>query len=366
MPKKMTNDEFIKRSNKKHSNRYLYENCEYLGNRIKVVITCKYHGNFYQLPHNHLEGKGCQMCGGSKKIDIQTFIEKSNLKHNDYYNYDYVKYLNSNTKVEIKCPIHGFFEQTPNKHINGSGCHKCGGSLRSTTEEFIIKSKKVHNLKYDYSSVDYKNNKTKVDVICLEHGHFYILPSNHLKGVGCSKCVGKKKSTTQEFIEKSNKIHNFIYNYDNVNYINCKTPVVIKCLKHGIFCQSPNSHLRGSGCPDCNLSQGEIIVEKFLKDNNFKYHKQFFFKDLKYKKELKFDFAIVDENNNLNFLLEYNGIQHYKFNERFHKTKSGFQLSKYRDKLKIEYCKKNKIDIFIIRYDEDVNLRLNEIFYLKN
>ena len=346
MPKKINNEEFIEKSRIIHDEKYIYDRCKYVGNRIKVIITCPKHGDFTQLPYNHLEGKGCQICGGSKKHTKESFIEKSKVKHNSKYNYDFVEYLDSKTKVKILCPIHGIFEQLPENHIKGSGCHKCGGSNRSINEEFILKSKQIHNLKYDYSKVEYKNNKTKVEIICQYHGSFYISPSNHLKGVGCSKCVRKAKSTNQEFIEKSNIKHNFMYNYDDVNYVNCKTQVAINCQKHGTFYQTPNSHLRGSGCPDCNLSKGEIMIENYLKEHNLKYEKQFFFKDLKHKKELKFDFAIKDENNKLKLLIEYNGIQHYKFNKRFHRNKLEFRVSKYRDKLKLDYCKKKITSIF--------------------
>lgn len=366
MPAKLNNDQFIKRGKIIHNERYSYDKCEYIGNRTKVIITCDIHGDFTQLPHNHLRGKGCQFCGGSKKHNKETFIEKSKIKHDNKYDYYLVDYLDSRTKVKISCPIHGIFEQSPEKHMNGSGCHECGGSNRLTNREFILKSLKIHNDKYDYSKVEYKNNKTKVIIGCNEHGTFEITPSNHLKGVGCSKCVRKNKLTTEEFIKKSNIKHGFLYNYEFVKYINCKNGVNIVCEKHGLFNQKPSSHLSGRGCPNCQNSNGELKVESLLKSNNIKYIKQYTFEDLIFKKKLKFDFAIFDFSDNLKCLIEYNGRQHYEQNEYFGGEKQ-FELTLKRDKLKMEYCKNKNINIFTIRYDEDIDIRFSEIIsYLKN
>lgn len=366
MPAKKTNLEFIEDCKKVHGEKYRYDKCLYKGNRIKVSITCLKHGDFEQLPHNHLNGKGCIVCVGSKKYDFSSFIEKSKIIHNDYYDYEFVNFINTKTKVKIKCPKHGLFEQTPTKHLNGSGCHKCGGSLRSNIDDFILKSNLKHSYKYDYKLVNYKNNKTKVEIICKEHGIFLITPSNHLKGTGCSKCSKKKKPSNEEFIKKSNKVHNNLYEYSNVNYINYKTEVIITCKKHGIFRQTPSSHLRGSGCPKCKFSKAERLIERYLVLNSINYETQFKFDDLKYKKELKFDFVIYDSNKNIKFLLEYNGEQHYFFRGQFGMKEKLYDEIILRDKMKIDYCIKNGIDIHIIKYSDDINSRLNDIFYLKN
>ncbi len=366
MPVKLNNDEFIKRSEIIHNGKYSYDKCKYIGNRVKVIITCDEHGDFIQLPHNHLKGKGCQFCGGSKRHTKETFIEKSKIKHNNKYDYYLVKYLDSRTKVKISCPIHGVFEQSPENHMKGSGCHECGGSNKSTNQKFISKSRKIHHNEYDYSKVEYKNNKTKVIITCNIHGSFEITPSNHLKGVGCSKCVGKNKSTTEEFMRKSNIKHDFLYNYEFVKYTNCKSEVDIMCEKHGLFRQKPSSHLSGRGCPNCQSSNGELKIEFLLKSNNIKFVKQYAFDDLKFKKKLKFDFAVFNFNDNLKCLIEYNGRQHYEQNEYFGGEKQ-FELTLKRDLLKIEYCNNKNINIFTIRYDEDVDTKFSEIIsYLKN
>lgn len=366
MPKKLTNEIFIERSRVIHNKKYIYDKCKYIGNKMKVIITCPEHGDFTQLPYNHLEGKGCQICGGSKKHTRESFIEKSKIKHGNKYSYDFVEYLDSKTKVKIFCPIHGMFEQLPEKHIKGSGCQVCGGSIKLSTSDFIDKSNKIHNFRYSYELTKYVKYHSKVDIICKIHGTFKQIASNHLKGTGCPKCSNKHKPTIKEFVDKSNKIHNFLYDYRFVKYINCKTEVDIECKKHGVFKQTPNSHLRGRGCPTCQNSNGELEIQCILLENGIKFKKQYSFGDLIFRKKLKFDFAIFDINQNLISLIEYNGKQHYEPNEYFGGEKQ-FKLTLERDKLKMDYCNKNNINLFVIRYDEKIDvMMLNIISYLKN
>ena len=78
-----------------------------------------------------------------------------------------VKYKNAGEKIIIICKEHGDFLQTPNSHLSKeSGCIKCAGCFKSNTEEFIKKSKEIHDDKYDYSKVEYKNVIEKVIIIC--------------------------------------------------------------------------------------------------------------------------------------------------------------------------------------------------------
>jgi len=51
-----------------------------------------------------------------------------------------------------------------------------------TTEEFVERAKKQSGNKYDYSYVKYKNSRTKVVIICPQHGQFEQSPAHHLKG----------------------------------------------------------------------------------------------------------------------------------------------------------------------------------------
>ena len=61
---------------------------------------------------------------------------------------------------------------------------------RRTTEDFINDSQLIHGDKYDYSKSNYTNWRNKIEIICPKHGSFFQSPHNHLKGHGCNKCRG--------------------------------------------------------------------------------------------------------------------------------------------------------------------------------
>lgn len=121
-----------------------------------------------------------------RKLTTEEFIQKAQKIHGTKYDYSLVEYKKAHGRVKIICPEHGEFKQRSNNHLNGKGCPKCG--QYSTKEEFIKKSDKIHNNKYDYSFVEYKDSKSLVKIICPEHGEFEQIPNSHLKGSGCKKC----------------------------------------------------------------------------------------------------------------------------------------------------------------------------------
>jgi very-short-patch-repair endonuclease len=282
-----------------------------------------------------------------KRKTTAEFIKEAKAIHGNKYDYSQVEYKNSQTKVKIICPEHGEFEQSPNSHLQGAGCPKCGGSEKLTTNEFIIQAKEKHGNKYNYSQVEYINNKTKIKIICLEHGEFEQQPSNHLQEAGCPKCVGKNK-TTEEFIKEAKEVHRNKYDYSQVEYIDAKIKVKIICQEHGLFKQTPHAHLSGRGCAKCGYSsKGEQKIEAYLNEKNINFESQKRFDKLKDKSYLFYDFYLPD----FNLLIEFDGIQHFEPVDQFGGEK-GFKQVQKRDKLKNEFAKKNRIDLLRISYLE--------------
>jgi hypothetical protein len=201
-----------------------------------------------------------------KKLTLDEFINRSKNIHNNLYNYILVDYINTRTKVKIVCPIHGIFEQTPALHLSGCGCFRCFGNKTLTTDQFVEKSKQVHGDRYNYDLVEYTNHMTKVKIICPIHGVFEQKPNNHLQGQKCLLCVNDNQTpTTSEFISKSKKIHSDRYDYSLTKYKNYLSKVKIICHKHGIFEQSAFTHYSGSGCPKCS----KIISNQEISLTNF-------------------------------------------------------------------------------------------------
>ena len=176
---------------------------------------------------------------GRPKLTTDEFIEKAKKVHGDKYTYDNVDYKGSKEDVFITCPKlgHGDFPLSPQEHLSGKGCRNCYlETLRYNTNSFIEKAKKVHGDKYTYDNVDYKGSKEDVIITCpkLGHGDFLLKPKVHLRGSGCPTCnLESKFSNTDEFIEKAKKVHGNKYTYDNVDYKGSAKKVFITCPKLG-------------------------------------------------------------------------------------------------------------------------------------
>lgn len=210
---------------------------------------------------------------GKRKLTREEFIKRAREVHGDKYDYSKVDYKGVIEKVCIVCKEdgHGEFYQVAGSHLMGRGCPKCSGNIPTTLKEFIKKANKIHRNKYDYSKVDYKNNKEKVCIICPDHGEFFQTPKNHLVGgQGCRKCgyliVSKSlRKTTISYIKEARKVHGDKYDYSKVEYKNSKDKVCIICPSHGEFYQNANSHLLGVGCPKCSTESKRLTDKEFIK-----------------------------------------------------------------------------------------------------
>ena len=193
--KRLTTEEFVAKAIEVHGNAYDYKLVNYINNSSKVLVICSAHGVFEQRPYDHLNGKGCFKCYGTPNKTREEFIAQARLLHCDKYDYSLVEYNNAHEKVILTCVKHGKFMVTPANHLNhGRGCPKCGresssNALTLDTEDFIQRARIVHGCKYDYSSVEYINTKSKVKIRCFEHGYFLQTANDHVNGNGCPSCA---------------------------------------------------------------------------------------------------------------------------------------------------------------------------------
>lgn len=267
--------------------------------------------------------------------------------------------------VKVICPTHGLFEIKANNFLMGHGCPKCGRqtdavkqnykNMTMTLEEFIRRAREVHVDKYDYSKVEYKNNYTKVCIICPKHGEFYQTPSNHLEGRGCPYCRNedisfRRANSYEVFVSKSRDVHGDKYSYPIEHYKTGRhVKIGIICPIHGLFFQRPSAHLYGQGCPYCNESKGEKKVAEWLDNRNIKYERQYRINlpiSLFSTNRLWVDFYLPDYNT----FIEYNGPQHYRRYEFWHKTEDEFRDQQARDQKLREFCKSQKIQLIEIPY----------------
>lgn len=353
------------------------------------------------------------------RLTTAEFIKRSKEKYPGKFTYLNTVYTGKKNTVILTCPIHGDFEVTAQNHMyHIAGCPKCSSSHSPTTEEWIKRAKEKFP-QYDYSKVNYVNNKTKVIIVCPKHGEFSQSPSNFLIHCGCSVCQKEKKEEEYSnyfFKEAKRKFGNkFSYLTEKV-FHNKKIKII--CPIHGEFNQLPQVHLNAKyGCPKCQShtstlkTSTEEWIEKarLIHGNKYDYSITIFngsnnkieyicpkhgrviqyayrhlngsgcrkcssskgeekisniLESMNIPFESQKSFEDLKNINNLkydfylpkqNIVIEFNGIQHYS-SRAFRKTRKEFLIQKHRDWLKRKYAKKNNLKLIIIPYWEFENI----------
>jgi hypothetical protein len=272
------------------------------------------------------------------------FIKKSTEIHNNKYDYSLVNYSNNRTKIKIICPIHGIFKQTADKHSNRKhGCPSCGKTKKITKEYFLSKTNELYGDLFKYPNLSFDNCHDKIEIECTKHGSFYNKLHIHLKTNSCIGC--RKERRFNEYKKQCEIIHNNKFDYTLTDFSITTNSVQITCTKHGLFEQLLHSHKSGIGCPKCSTSRGETSIINYLIKKEIIYFHQEVVTYLN-KKHI-FDFYLP----NYNLFIEYDGEQHFKSIDYFGGDDE-FKKIIHNDNLKNEYCKLNNINLLRIPYTE--------------
>ena len=355
MVKKCTKDEFIHKARAVHGGKYVYDDFEYVNAITKGKIICPIHGEFLQSANVHLSGHGCPRCARENykkvgKLSFGVFEERARKVHGDKYVYIPSNIRNNKDKVNIICPTHGEFWQSAALHLSGQGCPKCAQEskrekMSNGLQSFIEEACKVHDSRYDYSKVEYVNNKTKVCIICPTHGEFWQKPFDHIIGKkGCPKCVGRSL-TLQDFEERARKVHGDKYEYLEYTMSDAKARIKCNICGHE-FVQKGWSHLQGHGCPFCNSSKLENEVRLLLERNKIESDEQKTFDWLKLERPLKLDFYLP----NHGIAIECQGKQHFP-NSRNFGGKDKYEEINFRDGIKKRLCDEHNIDLVYFTHE---------------
>lgn len=225
--------------------------------RNKWVAEC--------TPHMIVSKGGAK--AGERNHTTAEYLALYHAVHGDRYDTSLVDYKDSVTKIKLICAEHGVFEQRPASSLNGRGCPKCGlakqVAARTTSQvDFIDMCRNEHGSRYSYKNVVYKGVKSKVEIICKEHGTFKQIAGDHLGGVGCPHCNGGVAKSHSQFVTASVEKHGDKYDYSKVKYINSGVKVEIICPVHGAFFQQPATHVAGVGCNACAIDLRASTLRK--------------------------------------------------------------------------------------------------------
>jgi hypothetical protein len=275
---------FINKAKEIHNNKYNYSKVNYINGKTKIIITCNTHGDFEQLPINHLSGQDCSKCSFNTKVTQEDFINRAKKFHGDKYDYSQVHFTTMTNEIKIICKVHGAFEQKPRYHLDSNGCYKCSGITRNT-DDFIINSNIVHNNIYDYSKVNYESTRKQVIIICKKHGEFKQTPNDHLSGYGCIKCgkgnyskicikwlneISIRENINIQHIgnigEKVIKLNNKKYKLDGY----CEETHTIYEFYGDIWHGNPSRFKREENNPINNKTYGELYDETMKREEKLK------------------------------------------------------------------------------------------------
>lgn len=366
--KKITTEDFKTRASKKHDSFYNYDKSIYTGGKKNLTITCPVHGDFKQQAGNHMSGKGCDLCGrernsGYRTGTLENFKEVSTKEHDGFYDYSESMYVGSKLQLKIGCPLHGIFLQSPEVHMKGSGCPKCGheksGKNRILTTEQFIENCKNKGYIDDYDKVVYTSAFSEVTITCPAHGDFQIVATKYISGTGCPVCGdirrGRNTISTPEFIRQAKIKQGTTYTYPNAVYVANDEKLIITCKKHGDFEQTPKSHLRGKGCAICNESTGERKIANILNENEIRFVREKKFDSCINVKQLPFDFFLPEKQ----ILIEYQGIQHYKtVKTDFFGGEEALIERQKRDQIKRDWTANSPYKLIEISYLDDISQKL--------
>lgn len=330
-----------------------------------ILHWCKKHSITWNvIPDNLLRGHGCSECRKEK-------LKGNNKKTHEQYQKELQlkfptiqcvgKYDGAFAPISHKCIICKYeWDASPVNIINGTGCPKCGHHLKRTKEYYIDELKQI-NPQIELIG-EFKNMTTHALHRCKVHDYCWnVVPNSIVSGTGCPICGIEKRTLNrtkkpEDFEKQLNLINTDIICLEK--YHNAGTKIQVKCLKcNNVWKTLPFNLLKGSGCPNCNKSNGENIISDWLKNNNIDFIPQKKFKKCKDKRLLPFDFYLPT----YNMAIEYDGEQHYKPIDWFG-GESGFEYIKKHDQIKTQYCKDNGIKLLRISYQDDIHEKLNSLF----
>lgn len=367
MNKRVTLEEVFRRFKETHGDKYDYSKMEYTKIYDKVCVICPEHGEFWVTPANHFKGRGCPECGLFKRWDTrgrrstQEWIKLFNEKHSGKYDYSLNKEIKTSySDIEMICKQGHHFTQKASRHLRGDGCPYCANSIRHTKEQFVERANKKFNGKFKYIG-DYINNSTNMLMECPEHGLFEMTPHHHLTSpYGCPECANigkglKKRISIDNIKKRLYKIFGDRITLKEETYTLINEPCEFVCKEHGEFTYTADKLLHGGKCPSCNTPLGESLVFDFLKNNGYKFKRQFRIDISKLfgRRKLRVDFMVFIEDRR--YAIEVNGEQHYRHISLFH-AEDEFIEQQIRDNEVRNWCKNNNVKLIEIRYSQLKNI----------
>lgn len=286
------------------------------GSKVKVDVKCDYCGKIVRVAYRDyvkykFDKYSCSHCRQKKTSEYSLVKRQENLYQRALEFCNKMNYtlltkssdiLTSETRVLYECPMHGIHETKIYTLIDGHECLDCSYERRH-----IKKRKSSEDVYYDFQ---------KYGGILLNKEDYLGWNSKNLRVV-CANCGEVFTTSYCAFMIRGGQI-----------------------------------------CPKCasNISKGELIIKRYLEENNIKFYMQFRFDDCRSVMPLPFDFYLPS----LRMCIEYDGEGHYRPIKRGNITDEQAEELlcniQHRDNIKTLYCIENGIKLLRIPYWDFTNI----------
>ena len=311
-----------------------------------------------------LKGMSCPNCRLTSNRDTtESFKEKVKIKRKDYIDFEITgEYKSAKDKIDIKHLVCGqSFSMKPGNFLNLlHNCPRCRFNSLTHINTKAELQEVINKVSTGYELVDKLPTNFKEDVHLLHNdcGKIYSTRlANFLSTTRprrCHHCSNNKKLTVND-VRKSIEIEEKkTYKLLSTEYVNVHSKLeILHTVCKRIYSSNYNNFRNGNRCPFCtsyvtSKAVRDIIV--FLENKNIYFITEHTYSDLVSDKGvvLRFDFFFSE----FNLLLEYDGKQHFVYDDDFIFTKELYLRTKMHDEMKNQYCKDNDIRLERINYKE--------------
>lgn len=338
MAKRWTEERF--REAIENSGYTLVEGEKFTTGNGRVRLKCSKGHDSFKSPLQIERGVGCAVCKGNAKLTKEQIKEK--VKKRGFSLPENFEYKDNKTKTTFICPNGHLVDMILYDIEKGVGCRFCSRNQPWTLDRVKQYTDPLNITVLEY--VEPINAKHHMTVKCSKGHTFSITPRALSLGVGCSRCNKTTGRVSLEVMKERLELVNLKLVNDS-DYVNVSTKVKVVCANNHITEVEPTNVYSGHGCNLCKTSVGERLVMEALDELGVRYEREKTFDTCKNVLPLPFDFYIED----LNLLIEYDGIQHYEAIDFFGGQKH-LEYVQFLDNIKTKWCEENGVELLRIPY----------------
>lgn len=291
------------------------------GAKTKILMICPKGHHVMITPDSFKEGHGCRECAGTCPVAA----ERNHMKLAADLGYEVLgQYKGACTPISMRCPEGHVRSIRPNGFKAGSRCIECAESCPIGAEERYRKL--AQDLNWTIKG-EYMGTGHHLLMICPEGHQRMITPHRFKRGDRCAECNGLcPTASLRDLTQLAAEL-----NWEILQpYTNANTPILMRCPE-GHECRiCPGNFKRGKGCAMCHKFHGETLVASALTHLGITFRSEYKIPSTMYR----YDFAFNHPNTGHGVIIEFDGKQHFEFNDYFFESIQEFEYRRQIDILK--------------------------------